>query len=276
MDASTLIFAATGLCSVAWVLERSARRVPVSLSPQPLPAATPTPPGALAALRSFLADAFIPLLIVLVLRVGVAEPFRIPSGSMMPGLVAGDFILVDKGAWGVKIPWFGPTLIPARAAPARGDIAVFRFPKDPSVNYIKRLVGVPGDHVQYKDKRLTINGLPATYATLSAFEDPDRGGFIPSFSEILPGQAAPHAIAREPGPGSFPSAPELAGSCQLDGPGGSFDCIVPPRSYFAMGDNRDHSADSRFWGFVPEENLVGRAFFIWLSLRGMDRIGTIH
>ena len=143
---------------MAWLFERRAVATALTTSPAPHHTA-PEPPSGLASLRSFLAPAFAPLLFVLILRVGIAEPFRIPSGSMMPGLVSGDFILVDKGVWGVKLPWGdGSALIPARRPPARGDVAVFRFPKDPSVDYIKRLVGAPGDHVQYKNKRLTIRG----------------------------------------------------------------------------------------------------------------------
>jgi signal peptidase I len=277
MDASTFILGATCLCGVAWLFERRAVANALAAAPAPDPTAPePPPPSGLASLRSFLAPAFAPLLFVLVLRVGIAEPFRIPSGSMMPGLVSGDFILVDKGVWGVKLPWGdGSALIPERRPPARGDVAVFRFPKEPSVDYIKRLVGVPGDHVQYKNKRLTINGEPAAYDVLPPFEDPDRGSKTSSFSERLTGQARSHRIANEPGPGSFPAAAELASSCELDGPAGTFDCLVPAGHYLAMGDNRDHSADSRFWGFVPQKNLVGRAFFIWLSLRGLDRIGSI-
>lgn len=272
MDASTLILAATTVCAVAWAIDKAAAR-----SARPLGPAMNNPPPARhwIGARACLASAFLPMLAVLVLRIAVAEPFRIPSGSMMPGLLAGDFIAVDKSVWGVRLPWSHELLLPARRDPRRGDIAVFRYPRDTSVDYVKRLVGLPGDRVRYDGKRLSINGQPAQYAELPLFPDPDRGGGMAALSERLPGEDAPHAIALEPGPGSFPPAPELAGACSPGKPAGSFDCVVPPGSYLAMGDNRDHSADSRFWGFVPRANLVGRAFHIWFSLRGLGRVGPI-
>jgi len=196
------------------------------------------------------ARAFFPvILVVFLIRSFLAEPFRIPSGSMMPSLFNGDFILVNKFSYGVRLP-----VVNERAVrvddPKRGEVIVFRFPGDLSVNYIKRVVGVPGDHVVYKSKQLFINGKPM-----------EQGERRPYFS--------PHIGAAA---GSMQRATE-----QLDGrthdiliAGGTDDGFsefrVPAGHYFVMGDNRDQSNDSRYWGFVPDQNLVGKAFLIWFSL----------
>lgn len=205
------------------------------------------------------------ILAVFLLRAFVVEPFRIPSGSMLPSLFIGDFILVSKFSYGVRLPVLKSKLIPM-GAPERGDVMVFRFPKDPNTNFIKRVIGVPGDVVNYHNKRLSINGqpVPLTPAPLiDGMADGSASGQVTSFYETL--SDAQHAILID----------------QLR-PSNSIRVTVPPGQYFVMGDNRDHSNDSRYWGFVPEEFVVGRAFFIWFSWDSAggtgvnwDRIGSM-
>ncbi len=188
------------------------------------------------------------ILVVLVLRSFLAEPFRIPSGSMMPTLLVGDFILVNKFSYGVRLPVLNTKFINV-GEPKRGDVAVFRFPKDPSIDYIKRIVGVPGDTIAYYNKQLFVNGEPAIQEGLGPYLGSGAGAAMTGNqmrSEQLPG--VKHNILIDPGKGTME---------------GEF--LVPEGKYFAMGDNRDNSNDSRYWGFVPEENLVGKAFMIWLS-----------
>jgi signal peptidase I len=195
------------------------------------------------------ARAFFPvILVVFLIRSFLVEPFRIPSGSMMPNLFNGDFILVNKYRYGIRLPVVNVKLVEVET-PKRGEVAVFRFPLDPSTNYIKRIVGVPGDHIVYRGKRLYING--------KLMEQTDSRPY------------APHA-------GSEPVGEARRAAEHIDGikhdilttdrsDFGAAEFTVPPGHYFAMGDNRDHSNDSRIWGFVPDENLVGRAFLIWFS-----------
>jgi signal peptidase I len=188
------------------------------------------------------------LLIVLVLRAFVAEPFRIPSGSMMPTLLVGDFILVSKFAYDVRLPVLNTELIET-GDPQRGDVIVFRYPENPSDDYIKRVVGLPGDHVAYYNKVLYINGERAPQQPLGEYEGEGSGTDM-SGAKVLTERIADvtHKILLE-----------------LRNPSMEGEWIVPPDSYFVMGDNRDNSNDSRFWGFVPDENLVGEALMIWLN-----------
>ena len=195
------------------------------------------------------ARAFFPvILVVFLIRSFLAEPFRIPSGSMLPSLHIGDFILVNKFSYGIRLPVANAKLVDL-GAPRRGEVAVFRFPSDPSVNYIKRVVGVPGDHVVYKDKQLTINGVPMKQEDARAYALFHTGNR--------------HRHARAPGRGPRRRAPRYS----PERPAGSRSRYVygAAGQYFVMGDNRDQSNDSRYWGFVPDENLVGRAFLIWFS-----------
>ena len=188
------------------------------------------------------------ILAVLVLRSFLVEPFRIPSGSMMPTLLAGDFILVNKFAYGVRLPVIDTKIIPV-GQPERGDVMVFRYPKNPSIDYIKRVVGLPGDKVAYYNKQLFINGEPAVQLGLGAYNAVGAGVSMAGaqmFSEDLTG--VQHNILIDTRRGT------IEGEFQ-----------VPEGQFFAMGDNRDNSNDSRYWGFVPEENLVGKAFMIWMN-----------
>ncbi len=188
------------------------------------------------------------ILVVLLLRSFVIEPFRIPSASMMPTLLVGDFILVNKYAYGMRLPIVGTKIVEV-GEPKRGDVVVFRFPKDPSVDYIKRVVGLPGDRVAYYNKMLFINGKPAEQKSLGLYTGVGAGLNMSGASlreENLDG--VKHQILIE-------TSRKLVE--------GEF--VVPEGQYFVMGDNRDNSNDSRYWGTVPEENLVGRAFMIWMN-----------
>lgn len=188
------------------------------------------------------------ILIVLVLRSFLVEPFRIPSGSMMPTLLDGDFILVNKFSYGVRLPVVDWKVIPV-GEPQRGDVVVFRFPKDPSIDFIKRVIGLPGDIIEYRDKILYVNGTAADQNIVGSYLGEGAGLYMTGASERTEKlDAVEHAILIN---GNNPSR--------------NIRVTVPEGQYFVMGDNRDHSNDSRFWGFVPEENLVGRAFMIWMN-----------
>ncbi len=188
------------------------------------------------------------LLIVLILRSFVAEPFRIPSGSMMPTLLHGDFILVNKFSYGVRLPVWHQKILNI-GTPQRGDVAVFRFPKNPADDYIKRVIGLPGDHIAYRDKKLYINGILVHQEKNGTYQGDGANSVMNGamiFRENL--DPRPHDILLKKIGYSMP---------------GEF--TVPQNHFFVMGDNRDHSSDSRIWGFVPEENLVGRAFLVWMN-----------
>jgi signal peptidase I len=213
-----------------------------------------------------LSRSFFPIiLIVLLVRSFVVEPFRIPSGSMMPTLLVGDFILVNKFSYGIRLPVLNTRIIDT-GAPQRGDVIVFRYPENPKIDYIKRVVGVPGDHIAYRNKVLYINGKQATQRYLGSYLGEGSGKVMTGarrLSEDLLGTE--HEILVMPGRNVF---------------GGDFEYVVPEGQYFAMGDNRDNSRDSRAWGTVPEKNLVGKAFMIWMSwdwdkdyFVGWDRLG---
>jgi len=187
------------------------------------------------------------ILAVLVLRSFLVEPFRIPSGSMMPTLLVGDFILVNKFTYGLRLPVVN-TRIADLGRPARGDVAVFRFPKDPTVDYIKRVVGLPGDRISYRGKTLYVNGTAVQIALEGPYTGTSSGLPMPGihvYKEDLVG--VQHNILLEEHKPMF-----------------DVERVVPDGHYFVMGDNRDNSNDSRFWGFVPEGNLVGKAFMIWM------------
>lgn len=200
---------------------------------------------------------------VFLLRSFLVEPFRIPSGSMMPTLLAGDFILVKKYEYGVRLPVINKKIFDV-GDPQRGDVVVFRFPKDPSVDYIKRLVAVGGDHVQYDNKVVTVNGKVAGQVPQGRYEG--KGTALSASGSLLNREdllGVQHDILLRPG-----------------APGQTVDLIVPEGEYFVMGDNRDNSNDSRFWGTVPDKNLVGRAFMIWMNWDSVesgvrwDRLGN--
>ncbi len=195
------------------------------------------------------ARSFFPLLLlVLVLRSFVFEPFRIPSGSMKPTLLIGDFILVNKFAYGIRLPVLHRKVIEV-GEPARGDVAVFRYPQDPRLNYIKRVIGLPGDKITYQGTTLIVNGEPVSYEDVGPYTDVSQSsrGITEKIEDLV---GVRHSILID----------ELKPR-----PGAAANWEVPAGHYFVMGDNRDNSNDSRVWRFVPEQNLVGKAFMIWMN-----------
>ncbi|MFM0041586.1 signal peptidase I [Paraburkholderia sediminicola] len=214
------------------------------------------------------------ILVVFVVRSFVVEPFKIPSGSMVPTLLVGDFILVNKFDYGIRLPIINTKLTEGRPL-ERGDVVVFRYPKDESVDYIKRVIGLPGDTIAYQDKQLTINGKPVPETALPDYLDEERLGYAKQFEEDLDGRK--NAILNNPAVPPFIVGAEdypYRDNCTYNARG--VICKVPPGNYFMMGDNRDNSADSRYWGFAPDKNIVGRAFFIWMNFSNLKRIGPFH
>ena len=214
------------------------------------------------------------ILIVFVLRSFIVEPFKIPSGSMIPTLQVGDFILVNKFTYGIRLPVINKKIIDINQ-PQRGDVMVFRYPEDPSLDYIKRVVGVPGDKVEYQNKRLTINGKPVEMRRIDDYLHPERLYYSRQFVEKVNGFEY-HVLNDQDAPAFIPDVAQFPqrGNCLYNNSG--VICTVPEGHYFMMGDNRDNSRDSRFWGFVPEENIVGKAFFIWLNFGDLKRIGSFR
>ncbi len=213
-----------------------------------------TEPSVVEMSRSF----FPVLLIVLVLRSFLIEPFQIPSGSMLPTLEVGDFILVNKYTYGIRLPVAG-TKVVSMNDPVKGDVVVFRFPKDGKTNYIKRVVAVGGDKVRYQDKALYINGEKQSEEFMGSING------LEMFKESLSG--VEHSIFKDPR-----RSPVL----------GAGEWVVPEGHYFVMGDNRDNSNDSRFWGMVPDKLIVGKAFAIWMhwesltSIPSFSRVGAFE
>jgi signal peptidase I len=226
----------------------------------------------------YTASFFPVILLVFVLRSFLFEPFRIPSGSMIPTLEIGDLILVNKYTYGIRLPVINKKVVQLND-PQRGDVMVFRFPHNPTQDYIKRVVALPGDQVAYLGRQLILNGQPVPARSLERYLDQERMQHYAQYSEKL--GEVDHRIILSEGMGvpvmrafvhTHPDA------CRYSAEGVS--CTVPPGHYFVMGDNRDNSEDSRYWGFVPNENIVGRAFFVWLTLKGwvpsFERVGRIH
>ncbi|WP_084615633.1 signal peptidase I [Solimonas flava] len=240
-DFAVILTVLTLVTGVVWLLDKlwlgPRRRAKLALD------AADQPSSFVDFCRSF----FPVIFAVLMLRSFIAEPFRIPSGSMIPTLLVGDFILVNKFTYGLRDPVFHHKFVEL-GEPQRGDVVVFRWPVDPTKDFIKRIIGLPGDHIVYRNKQLFVNGEPATL-------DPDGAYTAPGL----------------PPPGVVYRMKEHLGPVEHDilvnpeRPADDFEFIVPPGEYFAMGDNRDGSDDSRRWGTVPERNLVGKAFFIWMS-----------
>jgi signal peptidase I len=243
-DFSSILFAATLACGLIalvdmlfWRKKRIQRELEGSKEKEPL---------FVEYARSF----FPVLFLVLVLRAFIVEPFRIPSGSMEPTLNTGDFILVNKFTYGLKWPVIHRTFWPV-GKPEQGDVIVFRYPVNPRMDFIKRVIGLPGDEIVYKNKTLYINGmeLPKDYIGEATFFDGmGQSVTVTEWNENIFGLE--HEIYQRASQGQ------------------DIRVTVPDNHYFVMGDNRDDSDDSRGWGFVPEENLVGRAFAIWFSWNG--------
>lgn len=214
------------------------------------------------------------IIAVFVLRSFFFEPFKIPSGSMIPTLRIGDLILVNKFHYGVRLPVIN-LKITEGTAPKRGDVMVFRYPPKPSLDYIKRVVGVPGDEVAYLNKRLTINGVVIDTKALPEFFDDDVMRYFKQYQEVLGDKA--HGILNDDSrPAFIPGVDDFAfkANCRYSVEG--VVCKVPEGHYFMMGDNRDNSLDSRYWGFVPDKNIVGKAFFVWMNFGDLKRIGSFN
>jgi signal peptidase I len=274
LDFSAVLLAITVVTGVVWAADAwlfAGRRAAQARAAGRDPAQVPEP-GTVDYARSFFPVA----LVVLLLRSFIFEPFRIPSDSMMPTLLDGDFILVNKYAYGLRLPVLNKKIVPV-GEPQRGDVVVFRWPVDPSTNFIKRLVGLPGDHVEVRDNRITINGQPVQFQLAPEhYNDGCYENFTLSHEHL--GQHehlamfCPVAIDRGPPLASCHRRGStvhtfVCGDEDALGAGRvpAFDGVVPPGMYLMMGDNRDNSDDGRSWGFVPEENLVGRATRIWFN-----------
>lgn len=194
----------------------------------------------------------------------------------MPTLLVGDLILVNKFTYGIRLPVLNKKVIQIND-PQRGDVMVFKYPRDMSQDYIKRVVGVPGDKITYANKRLTVNGVEVKYTALDDYLDDERLVYNKQYQEGLTGVT--HRILnneRAPtlNPAEVQQFPLKDESCTYTYD--SFTCVVPKGNYFMMGDNRDNSLDSRYWGFVPDKNIVGKAFFVWMNLGNLRRIGSIQ
>ncbi len=215
---------------------------------------------------------FFPVIaLVFFLRSFLYEPFKIPSSSMVPTLVIGDLILVNKYTYGIRLPIINKKIIDIND-PQRGDVMVFKYPKDPSLDYIKRVIGVPGDKIVYKNKRLTVNGKEVSYEPLPDYLDEEHLSYSKQYQEHL--ASVPHRILNDEKAPSYVQNPDpfpMRDLCSYNLEG--FSCTVPTGHYFMMGDNRDNSLDSRYWGFVPDRNIVGKAFFVWMNLGNPRRIG---
>jgi signal peptidase I len=206
------------------------------------------------------------ILIVFLLRSFLVEPFKIPSSSMVPTLLVGDFILVNKFTYGIRLPVLNKKVVEL-GSPARGDVMVFRL------DYIKRVVGLPGDRLEYRNKKLTLNGTPVPMRQVDDYLSRERMQFSRRYVETL-GKADHEILIDEDAPAAVVPTRASAGNCNYNSSG--LACTVPPGHYFVMGDNRDNSSDSRVWGFVPDENIVGKAFFIWLNLNDLGRFGSFR
>lgn len=267
MDSTMLLAGAAAAAGAVWAMDRwvwaPERRASMGSG-----ASRPRWVGAVAGL-------FPVLVFVLLFRGFVMEPFRIPSGSMMPTLLPGDLILVDKHAYGLRLPVTNAKIW-GEGSPERGDVVVFRYPKSPGTAYIKRVVGLPGDEVVYLDKRLVINGeRQKTAKAASPAKAGEKEAWQVMRAETLGGRR--HRILLDPK--VTPEVKQVKGvspeeGCRYSRRG--IVCQVPEGHYFVMGDNRDNSLDSRYWGFVPEANVVGRAFFVMINLKNVKRFGRIE
>jgi len=212
------------------------------------------------------------IVVVFILRSFLFEPFKIPSGSMIPTLHIGDLILVNKFHYGVRLP-VANTKLTEGTAVQRGDVMVFRYPPKPSVDYIKRVVGLPGDEVAYLNKSLTINGKPVASEVMPDFFDESTMRYHKQRRETL-GLKPHQTLQDDDRPAFVPGADPFPGRENCNYTVEGVTCKVPAGHYFMMGDNRDNSLDSRYFGFVPDANIVGKAFFVWMNFGNLQRIGA--
>ena len=214
------------------------------------------------------------IVVVFLLRSFLFEPFKIPSGSMIPTLLINDLILVNKFHYGVRLPVIHKKILDNNT-PQRGDVMVFRYPPKPSLDYIKRVVGLPGDEVAYLNKKLTINGTPLDKAVLPDYFDEDTLRYSKHFEETT-GARKYRLLNDDDRRGGIDEREVMdfpdKQNCRYSNEG--VVCKVPAGHYFMMGDNRDNSLDSRYWGFVPDKNIVGKAFFVWMNFGNLKRIGA--
>jgi len=222
-----------------------------------------------------MARAFFPVIVVVfMIRSFWVEPFKIPSGSMKPTLLVGDFILVNKYTYGIRLPVINKKVVEVNPI-RRGDVVVFRYPADPTVDYIKRVVGTPGDKIAYRSKRLTVNGELVPVQSDGFYTDAELNYLrLPTFLEKLGATAHHMMIVPAQPPVDLAQVRQFAhrGNCEYNDDG--FSCTVPEGHYFMMGDNRDQSSDSRYWGFVPDDHVKGRAFLVWMNFGDFKRIGN--
>jgi signal peptidase I len=280
LDFPTFLVVASAVTGAIWLIDalalapRRRRRAAEALAaagPGAEPAYRYREPTLVEYARSF----FPVILIVLLLRSFVVEPFRIPSNSMMPTLLTGDFILVNKYSYGLRLPVVNFKVLPV-GEPRHGDVVVFKYPEDGKTDYIKRVVGVPGDEIFYRDKTIYINGTPQAQLPIGTYTGVGSGAVMTGAREGLESlDGVEHRTLVRTG------MPDLPPGCEILAAG---PVKVPPGHYFVMGDNRDNSNDSRCWGFVPEDHLVGKAFAIWMhwdGARGLltpvawDRLGDV-
>jgi signal peptidase I len=214
------------------------------------------------------------IVVVFVLRSFLFEPFKIPSGSMIPTLQIGDLILVNKFHYGIRLPVINKKIIPNHD-PERGDVMVFHYPVDPRIDYIKRVVGLPGDEISYLNKQLRVNGQPVPEVPMPDYLVEERSSYEQQFKETL-GTNEHSILVKADAPAGVTPFPEFQFKDQCRYSAEGVVCKVPPGHYFMMGDHRDDSQDSRYWGFVPDENIVGKAFFVWMNFGDLGRIGSFH
>ncbi len=222
------------------------------------------------------AKSFFPvILLVFCIRAFLAEPFKIPSGSMIPTLQVGDFILVNKFTYGIRLPIINQKIIQLNN-PKRGDVMVFHYPENPSIDYIKRVIGVPGDVIEYRNKRVTVNGMQLQQIADGDYNYVENGlNFVHTEKRIEHLDKHKHAILVNP---EMPdihlgSVAEFKNKTNCSYSEAGMRCTVPDGEYFTMGDNRDNSRDSRYWGFVPDDLIVGKAFLIWMNFSDLKRVG---
>ena len=272
---SLILVIVTFVSGIIWALDKfiwakaRAEKVALATSQAELPAEAIAKLGQESIIVENAKSIFPVIAAVMILRSFIYEPFQIPSGSMMPTLLVGDFILVEKFAYGIKDPVLRKTIVET-GKPVRGDVAVFKYPPQPTIDYIKRVVALPGDEVFYdrRTKNVYLNGeivAQEAEGPYTGFHDDISPQGLNLKMEALGEDREPHMMLTHNG---------------YDNRFEHVKLTVPEGHYFVMGDNRDHSADSRVWGLVPERNLVGEAKFIWMHWRiphffdGLKRIGS--
>ena len=268
MDFATIMFLLLLMTGGVWLLDKFVLRTKrVAISPEE----AAKEPWWVEYSKSF----FPVILAVFLLRSFLVEPFKIPSGSMIPTLHVGDFILVNKYTYGIRLPVIDKKIIDVNS-PKRGDVMVFRYPENPSVNFIKRVVGLPGDVIEYRGKQLYINGVAQKQTRNGEYNYVESGlRFIHTerYKEDLGGHVHPILINPDMPGMHLEAVAEFPHQDNCSYTEQEVKCTVPPDNYFMMGDNRDNSRDSRYWGFVPDRMIVGKAFAIWMNFGDLKRIG---